>query len=481
MASQKTVPSAPDGTYRVPADAGASSPASLDHGVIEELGSIDAPRVDVGQRVEARPGRAPVYVAAFLIAVLSGAALFVSGYTLGQRQDWSAGTASSLQERFQPFWDAYGKITHDFVHPYDEKKLVEGAIDGMFKSLGDPYSSYMSSDDYKRTLSALSGQFEGIGAEMATRDTVTKRRCETIGGTCALVVVRPLRDSPATRAGLRKDDRVLAVNGVTVTGKTLDDTVKLVRGPRGTSVTLTIDRGPAARFDVTIERDIITTEDVRSEVLAGGRVGYIKIESFSSASADDFKTQLRELVADRKIRHVVLDLRDDPGGFVDAAQAIASEFIGEGPIYWQEDAQGSKVAKNALPGGVATDPSIEVVAIVNEASASATEIVAGALQDTGRARLVGVKTFGKGTIQTWETLEPDSGGFRLSVAKWLTPKQRWIHGTGLEPDVVIKAPETVNEGEDPVRDRAVEVLLEGDASTGVDDAPGRRAGLALAA
>ncbi len=409
------------------------------------------------------PGRLTVVVALFLIAALSGAALFVAGFTLGQRQQSTAGTPPSLQERFQPFWDAYGKITNDFVGTYDEKKLVEGAISGLFEALDDPYSSYMTSQEYRESLSALTGQFEGIGAEMTTRDETTNEPCSPIGGTCHLLVARPLRNSPAIRAGLQKNDRVLAVDGESVDGDTLDETIARVRGKAGTSVTLTVSRGDAAEFKVTIERAMIETEDVISEVLANGRVGYLRIESFSSSAADDFKDQLHELVADKRLKHLVLDLRDDPGGFVDAALDIASQFIAEGPIYWQEDAKGRREAKEAIAGGVATDADIRIVAIVNENSASATEILAGALQDTGRAVLVGTPTYGKGTIQTWETLEPDSGGFRLTIAKWLTPNQRWINEKGLKPDVLVEAPDDEDPDEDRVLDRAIEVLLEEEA------------------
>ncbi len=206
-------------------------------------------------------------------------------------------------------------------------------------------------------------------------------------------------------------------------------------------------------------RDVIQREDVRSEVLADGRVGYLKVLGFSSGSAGDLHDLLHTLIVEDGVEAIVLDLRDDPGGYVDAAQKIASEFIGSGPLYWEQSATGDPVPQQPQPGGVATDPALPMVVLVNGGSASASEIVAAALQGNGRARLVGVTTFGKGTIQEFKEL-PGAGGYRLSVRKWLTPDQTWIHGVGLTPDVVVEAPAEPQPGTDPVLDRALEVLLE---------------------
>jgi carboxyl-terminal processing protease len=415
--------------------------------------------VPVGRVVAERRRRPlPIYAALFVVAVLAGSALFVSGFTLGRQQSTTPGTSDTLQQRFEPFWDAYHKIQGDYIGTVDEKKLVEGAIDGMFKAIGDPYSSYMSSEQYRNSLSGISGQFEGIGAEMTSRNEKGESGCSPAGPNCHFVVVRALRDSPAQRAGLKTDDEVLAIDGTPVTGLTLDDSVNKVRGKKGTSVTLSLKRG-TRELELTIVRDVIKVEDVLSEVLADGRVGYLRINGFSSAAAADFKTQLSTLVQEKKVQALILDLRDDPGGFVDSAKTIASQFIGSGPIFWEEYRGGRKVAQEAETGGIATDPKVPVIALVNGGTASASEIVAAAIQETGRGRLLGEKTFGKGTIQQWQTLTNDTGGFRLSIAKWLTPKQNWIHGKGIQPDVVVKAPDDAAAGSDPVRDRAVELLL----------------------
>lgn len=403
-------------------------------------------------------GGGTILVALFVIAVLAGSALFVAGYSLGRQRSETAGTVDSLQEAFQPFWDAYHKIDREYIGEVDTKRLVEGAIDGMFEAIGDPYSEYMTSEEYENALSSISGQFEGIGAEMTSRDDAGEAGCSPASSSCHLVIVRTLRDSPAREAGLQADDEVLAVDGEPVIGRTLDDVVLRVRGERGTKVTLTIRRGGGAPFDVTVTRDVIKAEDVTSEVLAEGRVGYVRINGFSSGAAGDFKQQLRELVESEGLEKLILDLRDDPGGFVEAARTIASQFVGSGPVFYEEYADAEPQPQLAEEDGVATDPAIELIVLVNGGTASASEIVAGAIQDTERGLLVGETTFGKGTIQQWQTL-PNAGGFRLSVAKWLTPDRRWIHEQGLEPDVAVEQPDEAPAGEDRQLDRALEILL----------------------
>jgi carboxyl-terminal processing protease len=325
----------------------------------------------------------------------------------------------------------------------------------MFEAIGDPFSSYLTSEEYKASIAGISGSFEGIGAVMMTRDDAGKDGCERVGPTCHVVVVRTLRDAPAERAGLRADDRITAIDDVAVDGLTIGETVERVRGPRGTTVRLSVLRGAAETLELAIVRDRIQTEVVSSQRLAGGTIGYIRLDGFSSSAADDFHDQLASLV-ESGVTGIVFDLRGNPGGFVDAAEKIASEFVASGPVFWESFADGTETPHEALPGGVATDPRIKVVVLVDGGTASASEIVAGALQDSGRARLVGSQTFGKGTIQQWQTLTDDSGGFRLSVAKWLTPARRWINQLGLTPDVPVTVPAETDS--DVVLDRALELL-----------------------
>lgn len=421
------------------------------------------PGLGSGQPAGGSPSRAPIYVALFVVAALSGAALFASGFSLGAQQAVTPGTSAADQQLFTPYWEAFNKVTSEYVGTIDERKLVEGSIKGLFDAIEDPYSGYMTSEEYRLSLSGLSGQFEGIGAEMSSQDE-DEVACAPVSETCRLVIVRVIRGSPALAAGLEADDVVLSVDEQSVIGSTLEGTVAKVRGQKGTPVKLGLERD-GRLLDLTIVRDVIDTEEVRSEVLADGQVGYLKIDGFSSSADDDFVKELRLLVEDQGIDSLILDLRDDPGGFVNVAQTVASQFIAEGPIYWQETADGRQEAFQASPDGVATDPGIKLVLLVNGGSASASEIVAGALQDTGRATLVGETTFGKGTIQQWIELSGDNGGFRLSVAKWLTPDKTWVHETGVTPDVVVPRPEDTPVGEDPQLDRALELLTRATGST----------------
>jgi carboxyl-terminal processing protease len=213
---------------------------------------------------------------------------------------------------------------------------------------------------------------------------------------------------------------------------------------------------------VPITRDVIIEQEVISRDLADGEVGYIAVTGFSEHAADDFVTALQEDV-DAGRTKIIVDLRGNPGGFTTAARTIASQFIGSGPLFWEQDANGNQVPRDADADGIATDAGIEVVLLVDGGSASASEIVAGALHDTGRATIVGQTTYGKGTVQQWTPLDNDYGGYRLTIARWLTPDRTWIHGVGVEPDVAVDdAPE--GSEDDPFVDAALEVLGETEAA-----------------
>lgn len=412
-----------------------------------------APATTPVPQAPATASRTSIVLALFLVAVLAGSALFAAGFTLGLQQSLTPGTGESEQELFAPFWEAYRKVTSEYVGAYEPKALVEGAIQGMFGALDDPYSSYMTSDEYQRSLEGIEGSFEGIGATMASRGP-DGTACATLGDACALMVEGVLPDSPAQRGGLLAGDQLVAVDGRAVDGSTIDDVVDWVRGPSGTDVRLSLLRG-GAPLELTVTRDVIHQSAVQASTLDHGRVGLIGVEGFSSGAAADLRTALEDQIA-AGAQGFILDLRDDPGGYVDAALEIASQFVGSGPIYWDQYADGRTVAHDAQPGGAATDPAIPVVVLVNGGTASASEIVAGALHDTGRATLVGETTFGKGTVQQWHLLSGDAGGFRLSVAKWLTPDKTWIHGVGITPDVVVGP--GVSGTEDPQLAKALETV-----------------------
>ncbi|HEY3336056.1 MAG TPA: S41 family peptidase [Candidatus Limnocylindrales bacterium] len=431
-----------------------------------ELPPDDAPSAVEGGPEAAQPAapslgsrRPSVLVAALaIVAVLAGSALFVSGWTLGRQAALTPGTPSGEAEAFQPFWDAYRAVTERYAGgEVDRKALIEGAIKGMIGALDDPYSQYLTSQEFKDSLRSISGEFEGIGATIGTVDASgATSTCTTLGPACRLAVVAPISGSPAEKAGLQAGDVIEAIDGAPLDGLTVDGARNRVRGPKDTAVTLTIHRGGTTPFDVEIVRAVIVTPEVETRTLAGGAVGYIRLAGFSDHAAAQFDAAVRSAV-ERGQRAIAVDLRGNPGGYVTAAREIASQFLADGTIFWQEDADGSLVETVATPGGAATDPSIRVVLLVDGGSASASEIVAGALHDRGRATLVGSKTFGKGTVQQWTQLEDDSGGFRLTIAKWLTPDKTWVHRVGIVPDVVVDSTGS-GPGEDPALDAALKVL-----------------------
>ncbi len=421
------------------------------------------PVVPVGPAVQPieppRRGVGPLQLALAVVALLAGAALFLSGYTLGARTATTPGTPAADQALFAPFWDTWDSINRSYVGAVDQKKLVEGAIDGLIKALGDPYSSYMSPADLQRAREDLGGQFGGIGAVISARSTAASGgTCTILAPDCRMTVVSAIAASPAEAAGIREGDVVTGVDGTSVEGLTLDQAIAKVRGRKGTQVVLTIVRGGQATFDLRIVRDTIVQTQVEARDLANASVRYIRVAAFSDNAATDFTTALQAGLAKGE-RSVIVDLRDNPGGYVTAARTIASQFIGSGPLFWEESADGTQIETDASAGGIATDASIRVMVLVNKGSASASEIVSGALQDTKRATLVGETTFGKGTVQQWVDLTDDSGGFRLTIAKWLTPAKHWIHQKGLTPDLLVGASaEPTSPTGDPYIDAALKAL-----------------------
>jgi carboxyl-terminal processing protease len=403
-----------------------------------------------------RTRRLPWFIA--IVAILGGSGLFLSGFALGAQRASTPGTPASAQAAFQPFWDTFNSIESDYaLDPVSRQTLVEGAIKGMIDSLGDPFSQYLSPNAFQNTLEGLAGTFSGIGAVIPATSTTDNSACTTLSATCTLTVSSVIQGAPADKAGVLAGDRIVSIDGQVLAGS-VDDAVARIRGPKGTTVVLGIERGSSTSpISISIVRDIVIQKEVETRSLAGGTVGYIRLVGFSDNSARDFAAAVKADVDAGQTR-LVVDLRGNGGGYITAAQAVASQFLGSGVIFYEQGADGVQTETDATPGGAATDPRIKVVVLMDGNTASASEIVAGALQARGRAQLIGGQSYGKGTIQAFQQLSANSGGFRLTIAKWLTPNKVWIHHIGLTPDIPVTVPANNPPGSDLVLDRALQVL-----------------------
>ena len=403
-------------------------------------------------------GPSPVsWVVSLVLASIVGALLFGAGYLAAGAASTDAG-CSAPTVAFAPLCEAYKDLKKQYVDKLDDTQLVDGALRGLFEyGVKDPHSGYMTPDEYEQAKGSLSGEFSGIGAEMSVKnlDNPTDlASCMKLSATCVLVVVAPLADSPAEAAGLQPGDIVLAIDGVSVNGATLQDEITKVRGDAGTKVSLSLKRGERT-FDLSITRAKITAREVTSKML-DGKIGYIALHGFSPASAGQFRGDLQKLL-DAGAASIVFDLRDDPGGYIDAAQKIASEFIGSGLIFSQESSGGDKRRWESTGEGLATDASLRVVVLINKGSASASEIVAGALKDRHRATIIGQPSYGKNTVQVWTDLE-NGGGVRITISRWFTPDHHSVAPDGVQPDITVEIPEGTPADRDLVLERAIQEL-----------------------
>lgn len=366
------------------------------------------------------------------LAVVAIAIIFAGGMLAGFRYD-----ARRHGLDLSKFWQVYDLIKRDSVHNVDDGKLVDTAVRGLVEGLDDPFSAYLNTDQKQGLNDELSGQFEGIGAELTEKDGL-------------ITVVSPLTGSPAELAGLKAKDVLTKVNGEAIDGLTVDVVVKKIRGPKGTDVTLTLIRdGIAQPLDLKITRDTIIVKSVTSKML--GSVGYMEINQFGEDTVAGVAEAVKEL-GEKKPKALIIDLRNNPGGFLNDVPPIAGHFIAPSVVV-KEKYRGGKIDElrtNAIP----EMPNIPLFVLINGGSASASEILAGALQDYKRATLIGEKSFGKGSVQELLDL-PGNTALRLTIAEWLTPLDRGINKIGITPDVVIKDAKT--DSVDPVLAKALEL------------------------
>jgi carboxyl-terminal processing protease len=413
------------------------------------------------------------WILGLALAAVLGAILFVGGYLVagGNRQSAICAAPSSA---FAALCEAYAELKDHYVDQLDDTKLAEGAIQGMFQNgVQDPFSGYMSPKDFQQALGSLSGKFSGIGAEMAVKnlkEPANTAACTTLSDTCVLVVVSPIAGSPADKAGLQPGDLVVAVDGKSVNGSTITDQINKVRGPAGSQVRLTIKRGTRT-FDLSITRAEVTTQEVESKVL-DGHVGYIALHGFSDSSPDQFHAALKGLL-DKGATQIVFDLRGNPGGYIEAAQKIASEFVDSGTIFTQESSGGAVTRWAALGGGLATNPRIPVVVLIDNGSASASEIVSAGLKELHRATLIGQHTFGKNTVQIWAPLQDGAaGGVRITISRWFPPDHDSVHPNGVQPTLAVTIPAGTPPEKDLILDKALAFLATQTGSPGSPAATG---------
>ncbi|HLC45197.1 MAG TPA: S41 family peptidase [Patescibacteria group bacterium] len=348
---------------------------------------------------------------------------------------------------WQILWDAISTINEKYVErPVDQQQLLYGAVSGMVASLGDPYTVFFTPIKSEEFKSDLKGEFSGIGAEIGMRNN-------------ALVVIAPLEDSPAEQAGLKPQDQILKINGESTEKLALDEAVSKIRGPKGSKVTLTIYRtGDAEPREVAIIRDTIVVKSVSVEYKDVGKkkIGVIKLRRFGDDTKGDMNDAVTKLLREN-VAGVILDLRNNPGGYITTAVEVASNWVDEGKVIVSEQfGDGRKDPYSAQ--GATRLKGLPAVVLVNEGSASASEIVAGALHDYGLAVLVGKKTFGKGSVQELVDL-PDGTNIKVTIAKWLTPNGKNINIEGIQPDIEAEiTQEDINASRDPQMDKALEEL-----------------------
>ena len=357
----------------------------------------------------------------------------------------TAASSTSTDDLFKPFWEAWQLVHKEYlVQPVDDEKMMQGAIRGMMDSLGDPHSIYMDPVEYEQASIPLEG-YSGIGAYVNTEGDF-------------LTIIEPMNGSPAEAVDLRAGDQIIAIDGEDMTGVLPELARQKVLGRAGTQVVLTIKReGVEQTFDVTVTRAEITIPSTEYRML-DNNIAYIRLNDFSSTTGDEIHTALQELLA-KNPKGLILDMRYNLGGYLDAAIQVGSEFLPDGIVAYEEYGNGSRDTLNVTGDGIATQ--IPMVVLVNEWSASASEVVAGALQDRGRAQLVGVTTYGKGTVQNWVALSGNEGAIRVTVARWLTPNGSNVTGTGLTPDVEVKISDAdAQAGIDTQLNRAVNILTQ---------------------
>lgn len=367
-----------------------------------------------------------VLVTAFLTLTLGNVFLI----EVGQRVVLSEEAYTEMRDIYQKYakQESVMEIAkRDFLYEADEAKMLEGALEGTLKALGDPYTQFMTKEEFEALMQDTEGTYEGIGVYITPSDDKK------------IMIVSPIEDTPAEKAGLKTGDKIIRINGTEYTADQIDQAVSIMKGAPGTSVTLTVQRekedGTSDVSDITVNREKIRIKTIKPSMLQDG-VGYIRITTFDMQTAEDFKAAYMDL-KNQGMKSLVIDLRYNPGGIIDATVGISDMFMGEGVVTYTKTKAGeveyfkSDTEAEGMP----------IVLLINEGSASASEIMAGAMKDTKRATLIGTKTFGKGIVQRVQRFGNEGEGIKMTVSEYFTPNGINIHGIGIEPDIEIKLPE----------------------------------------
>ena len=356
-------------------------------------------------------------------------------------------TPSNIDADFAPFWKAWNTINEKYPNAdkTTDQERVYGAISGLVGSLNDPYSTFFNPDETKMFTDDIQGSFGGIGMEVGIKDKV-------------LTVIAPLKDTPAYKAGIKPGDKILKIDDKVTTNLSVEEAIKLIRGDKGTTVTLTIFReGDKQPREVKVVRDVINAPTLDTELRKDG-IFVIKLYSFSANSADLFRGAMKKFY-DSGSDRLLLDLRGNPGGYLDAAVDMASWFLPAGKTVVIEDyGNNAKQNKYRSEGYNIFTDKLKFVILIDSGSASASEILSGAMQDYGKAKLVGAQSYGKGSVQEVVNITPDTI-LKITVAKWLTPKGNSISEKGLTPDFPVELTQkNADANQDPQLDKAVELL-----------------------
>ncbi len=362
-------------------------------------------------------------VLVMVFGIFVGISVSLTSSVLAEKKIETTSSGLPLNE-LRNFSDIFARIKSDYVEKVDDKTLLENAIRGMLTGL-DPHSSYLSPEEYKELKIGTTGKFGGLGIQVGMENGFVK-------------VISPIDDTPAFHAGLEAGDLIIRLNEKSVKGMTLNDAVKIMRGEPGTDIKLTVIREGADKpLPFTVTRDIISVKSVKSRILEPS-YGYIRISNFQSKTARDLVTEISKLKKENKaeLKGLVLDLRNNPGGVLSAAADVSDAFINEGKLVFTKGRiDNSEFEFNAKPGDIMNG--FPVVVLINGGSASASEIVAGALQDHKRAVIMGSKSFGKGSVQTIQELR-SGGAVKITTARYFTPNGRSIQGEGITPDIIIE-------------------------------------------